>query len=181
MVVYMLEQRWEILRQIDLQKMPMLAKKISFSDEAHFDLGGYVNKQNCRIWGTENPHAYDPKTSHCLVQILVQRHNNSSKMSKERPLQSMAIVIGPCLTNFSSQKLKRRILATFSFNRTALRATQPKLYLMFCALFLKIALSEAELMSFFQLWAAIWHRWTIIFGAPSKISVTPTSQRQLTL
>ena len=23
-----------------------------------FDLGGYVNKQNCRIWGTGNPHAY---------------------------------------------------------------------------------------------------------------------------
>ena len=55
-------------------------KKIIFSDEAHFDLGGYVNKQNCRIWGTENPHAYIEKpmhlkTSHCLVQILVQRHN----------------------------------------------------------------------------------------------------------
>ena len=32
-------------------------KKIIFSDEAHFDLGGYVNKQNCRIWGTENPQA----------------------------------------------------------------------------------------------------------------------------
>ena len=31
---------------IDLQKMPTLAKKkIIFSDEAHFDLGGYVNKQ----------------------------------------------------------------------------------------------------------------------------------------
>ena len=30
-------------------------KKIIFSDEAHFDFGGYVNKQNCRIWGTENP------------------------------------------------------------------------------------------------------------------------------
>ena len=27
MVVYTLEQRWEILRQIDLQKMPVLAKK----------------------------------------------------------------------------------------------------------------------------------------------------------
>ena len=27
-------------------------KKIIFSHEAHFDLGGYVNKQNCRIWGT---------------------------------------------------------------------------------------------------------------------------------
>ena len=24
------------------------------SDEAHFYLGGYVNKQNCRIWGSEN-------------------------------------------------------------------------------------------------------------------------------
>ena len=39
-----------------------MAKKIIFSDEAHFDLGGYVNKQNCRIWDTENPHAYIEKT-----------------------------------------------------------------------------------------------------------------------
>ena len=30
-----------------------------FSDEAHFDLGGYVNKQNCRIWGIENLHVYN--------------------------------------------------------------------------------------------------------------------------
>lgn len=30
-------------------------KKIIFSDEAHFHLNGYVNKQNCRIWGDENP------------------------------------------------------------------------------------------------------------------------------
>lgn len=29
--------------------------KIIFSDEAHFHLNGYVNKQNCRIWGNENP------------------------------------------------------------------------------------------------------------------------------
>ena len=28
-------------------------KKITFSDEACL----YVNKQNCRIWGTESPHA----------------------------------------------------------------------------------------------------------------------------
>ena len=27
------------------------SKKIIFTDEAHFQLGGYVNKQNCRIWG----------------------------------------------------------------------------------------------------------------------------------
>ena len=34
------------------------------------------------------------------------------------------------------------------FQGTPLRATQPKLHLMFCVLFLKIALSVAELMSF---------------------------------
>ena len=35
--------------------MPILAKKkIIFSDEAHFDLGGYVNYQNCRIWGRQH-------------------------------------------------------------------------------------------------------------------------------
>ena len=37
----------------ELQKMTILAKKIIFSDEANFDLGVYVNKQNCRIWGIE--------------------------------------------------------------------------------------------------------------------------------
>ena len=35
-------------------------KKIIFSDEYHFDLGGYVNKQNCR----KNPHAYIEKPTH---------------------------------------------------------------------------------------------------------------------
>ena len=50
---------------IDLQKMPILVKKkIIFSDEAHFDLNGYVNKQNCRIGGTENLHAYIEKPTH---------------------------------------------------------------------------------------------------------------------
>ena len=28
-------------------------KKIIFSDEAHFDFGGYENKKNCWIWRTE--------------------------------------------------------------------------------------------------------------------------------
>ena len=35
----------------------VFGKKIIFSDEAHFDLGSYINKKNCRMWGTENPHA----------------------------------------------------------------------------------------------------------------------------
>ena len=44
--------------------MPILAKTNIFSDEAHFDLGGYAHKQNCRIRGTENPHAYIEKPNH---------------------------------------------------------------------------------------------------------------------
>ena len=32
---------------IDLQKMPILAKKKIISSD---DLGGYVSKQSCRIW-----------------------------------------------------------------------------------------------------------------------------------
>ena len=48
----------------DNQKMPILTKKIIFSDEAHFALGGYVNKQNCRIWGTENQPAYIENPTH---------------------------------------------------------------------------------------------------------------------
>ncbi|GFW53342.1 transposable element Tc3 transposase [Trichonephila clavipes] len=30
-------------------------KRILFSEEAHFWLNGYVNKQNCRIWSEANP------------------------------------------------------------------------------------------------------------------------------
>ena len=45
--------------------MPILAKKkVILPDETHFDLGGYVNKQNCHIWGTENPHAHIEKPTH---------------------------------------------------------------------------------------------------------------------
>ncbi|GFY16292.1 uncharacterized protein TNCV_2349371 [Trichonephila clavipes] len=33
-------------------------KRILFSDEAHFWLNGYINKQNCRIWSEDNPQVY---------------------------------------------------------------------------------------------------------------------------
>ncbi|GFX38080.1 putative transposable element [Trichonephila clavipes] len=35
--------------------VPDFHKRILFSDEAHFWLNGYVNKQNCRIWSETNP------------------------------------------------------------------------------------------------------------------------------
>ena len=36
----------------------------NLADGTHFDLGGYVNKQNCHIWGIENPHTYIEKPKH---------------------------------------------------------------------------------------------------------------------
>ena len=74
--------------------MPILEKKIIFSDKAHFDLGGYVNKQNCQIWGTENPHAYIEKPTH-LKRVTVW-HEHWSRG-----------IIGPCFFEF--KKLRRRI------------------------------------------------------------------------
>ena len=47
-----------------------MAKKIIFSDEAHFDLGGNVNKQNYCIWDTENPQANIEKPTH-LKRVTV--------------------------------------------------------------------------------------------------------------
>lgn len=38
-----------------LEDDPDFGEKIIFSDESHFWLSGFVNKQNCRIWGDENP------------------------------------------------------------------------------------------------------------------------------
>ena len=84
-----------------------------------------------------------------MVRILVQRHNWAVFFENE---QGVAVTVnGNRYRTMLKEFLKRRILATFGFNRTALRATQPKLHSMFCALFLKIALSAAELMSFGQL------------------------------
>ncbi|GFX95419.1 uncharacterized protein TNCV_3684711 [Trichonephila clavipes] len=38
--------------------VPDFHKRILFSDEAHFWLNGYVNKQNCRIWSEANSQVY---------------------------------------------------------------------------------------------------------------------------
>ena len=129
------------MRQIDLQKMSILAKKIIFSDEAHFDLGGYVNKQNCRIWGTENSQATGtekptyPKRvtfwcgfwSRGIIKpfFFENEQGEAVTVNDDRHVEQI----------FVHKKLKRRILATFGFNRMALRATQRKLHSVFCACF----------------------------------------------
>ena len=40
------------------------SNKIFFSDEAFFTLGRYVNKQNCHIWGSENPQVIEERPLH---------------------------------------------------------------------------------------------------------------------
>ncbi|GFY01769.1 hypothetical protein TNCV_1467611 [Trichonephila clavipes] len=42
----------------EIAVVPDFHKRILFSDEAHFWLNGYINKQNCRIWSEANPQVY---------------------------------------------------------------------------------------------------------------------------
>ncbi|GFY08120.1 putative transposase [Trichonephila clavipes] len=44
--------------QNEIAVVPDFHKRILFSDEVHFWLNGYVNKQNCRIWSKANPQVY---------------------------------------------------------------------------------------------------------------------------
>ncbi|GFV21007.1 uncharacterized protein LOC101238613 [Trichonephila clavipes] len=44
--------------QNEIAVVPDFHKRILFSDEAHFWLNGYVNKQNGRIWSEANPQVY---------------------------------------------------------------------------------------------------------------------------
>ncbi|GFV15860.1 hypothetical protein TNCV_988431 [Trichonephila clavipes] len=44
--------------QNEIAVVPDFHKRILFSDEAHFCLNGYVNKQNFRIWSEAIPQVY---------------------------------------------------------------------------------------------------------------------------
>ncbi|GFW06629.1 hypothetical protein TNCV_2189621 [Trichonephila clavipes] len=87
--------------QNEIAVVPDFHKRILFSDEAHFWLNGYVNKQNCRIWSEANPQVYVETSLHPekltgalygLVESLVR---TSSKTMKATTLQSMVIGIEP--------------------------------------------------------------------------------------
>ena len=124
------------------------------------------------LWGADKPETIDALKDNireAIGEIQLQTIDNvPSKISvmptsqyntREAIGEIQLHTIDNVLKNWSDRK---------GYNRTALGATQPKLHLMFGALFLKIALSVAELMSFGHLGAAIWHRWTIICGLPER-------------
>ena len=54
--------------------------KIFFGNEAHFTLGGYVNKQSCYIWGLENS------------QLIEERPLNSEKVTVWCALWSKSVI-----------------------------------------------------------------------------------------
>lgn len=48
-----------------LDDNPNFGQTIIFSDEAHFWLNGYVNKQNCRYWSDHQPQIFERLTVWC--------------------------------------------------------------------------------------------------------------------
>ena len=85
------------------------------------------------------------------MQILIQR-------SKE---QGEAVTVNgdrywAMLNEFLFTKIEEEDIGNICFTQECASATQPKLHSMFCALFLKIALSAAELLSLnYYLWGAV--------------------------
>ena len=163
-------------------------KKIIFSDEAHFDRGGYVNKQNCRIWDTANPHAYIEKPKHpkrVTVWCGFRSRGIIGPFFFENE-QGEAITVNVdqyrvMLNAFLFTKIEEEDIGNIWFqqNGTTYHIAEVALVVL-CPIF-EDRISAAELMLFGQLGATIWHHWSIICGVPSKISVTPTNQRELTL
>jgi hypothetical protein len=43
---------------------PNFVNNFFMSDEAHFHISGYVNKQNCRYWAPANPHQLHEQPLH---------------------------------------------------------------------------------------------------------------------
>ena len=137
-------------------------EKIIFSDEAHFDISRYVNKQNCRIWGTENPHPYIEKPTHpnqvtvwCGFWSRVIIGSFFFENEQEEDIKVNGDRYRTVLNEFLFTKIEEEDIGQIWFQQTALRAKQPKLQSMLCALILKIVLSAAELMLFGHLGAAI--------------------------
>ncbi|GFV57939.1 putative transposable element [Trichonephila clavipes] len=83
--------------QNEIAVVPDFHKRIRFSDEAHFWLIGYVNKQNCRICSEANPQAYietplhSEKLTGALYGLVESLDRTSSKTMKATTLQSMEL------------------------------------------------------------------------------------------
>ncbi|GFU99215.1 hypothetical protein TNCV_3077021 [Trichonephila clavipes] len=71
-------------------ELPRCALPFSRTDEAHFWLKGYVNKQNCRIWSEANPQVIASKAP--SGEIFLQARNRRKSLGARLGL---ADVVGP--------------------------------------------------------------------------------------
>ena len=126
-----------------------------------------------------------PKTSHCLVRTLVQRYNWAIFLRKwaRRGRYSQWRSLSVMLNEFLFTQIEEEDIGNICFQQDGAmcHTAQAALDILRPVFEDRIIISATELMSFGHLRTPTWHRWTIICLVPSKISVMPTSQRQLTL
>jgi hypothetical protein len=65
-----------MLERIDAA--PDFLRQVSFSDEATFHVSGVVNRYNCKIWGSQNPHV-TCELERCSPKELPSTVNHLSK------------------------------------------------------------------------------------------------------
>ena len=95
------------------------------SDKAHFRLGGYFNKQNCRIWGLENPKMIIEKLLYpqrVTVGCGFWTGGIIGPYFFENGARAAVSVSG--LMKFYGQNWKIWTWTMFTSNKTVLRATQ---------------------------------------------------------
>ena len=137
-------------------------KKFIFSDEAHFNLGGYVNKQNCRIWGTENPYAYIKKPTHpkrVTVCCGFQSRGIIGTFFFQNVQEEAVTVNGNSyrvmFNEFLFTKIEEKDIGNIWFQPDGATCYTAEATLDALGPVLKIALSAAKLMSFSHLRTAI--------------------------
>ena len=146
--------------------MPILAKKNHLFIWSSFWSWRVCQQAKLSHLGHRNQHAYIEKPTH-PKRVTVWCGFSSRGII--RPFffdneQGEAVTVNDnryraMLNEFLFTKIEEKILTTFGFHRTTLRATLSKVHSMFCVLFSKIALSTTRLMSFGHLGAEILTPW----------------------
>ena len=117
----------------------ILPKKIIFSSEPHFHLGGYVNKQNYSIWGWENTDMVLQKLMHQLrvtvwcglwsVEIIGPYLFENEWA---QPLRSLDTHIAPWQPIFLWPLIKALMWTMFGFNRMVQLVTYLMIHSIYC-------------------------------------------------
>ena len=148
-------------------------KKNIYSDEAHFDLGGYVNKQNCRNWGTENPHSYIEKPTHPKWFTVWSRGIIGPFFFENEQGESITVNgdrYRAMLNEYLFTYIEEEDIDNIRFQQDGATChTAETTFDFFRPVFEDHIISRIT---------AIWHRWTIICGVPSKPETIDALNRQ---